>query len=125
MKRRFLILILLLAIGSIKGITQETTTDRPIPRWVSEKGYWQVVSNIKDPKNFMLYFFNNEGTLVYQEKVEGVKLDLKKKKTLMRLKRALEQSVVAWENHGIQKPFVAKTGHLDDKWPAEAEFRHK
>lgn len=117
--------MLALAIGSIKGLAQETTTGRPIPKWVSDKGYWQVVSNIKDPKNFMIYFFNNEGVLVYHEKVEGVKLDLKKKKTLMRLKRALEQSIVAWENHGIQKPFVAKRGHFDDKWPAAAEFQPK
>lgn len=118
-------LALVLTIGSLRVRGQETPTDRPIPRWVSEKGYWQVVSNIKDPKNFMIYFFNNEGVLVYHEKVEGVKLDLKKKKTLMRLKRALEQSIVAWENHGIQKPFVAKTGHFDDKWEAGAEIRHK
>lgn len=129
MKRRILslslLLMLVLAMGSINCLAQDEPAERPIPRWVSDKGYWQVVSNIKDPENFVVYFFNNEGVVVYQEKVEGVKLDLKKKKNLMRLKRELEQSVVAWEKHGIPKPLVAKTGHFGDKWAVESENRHK
>ena len=105
MKRKLLrsAMILVLAMLSIKGVTQETQAVRTIPKWISEKGYWQVESNIKTPENFIVYFFNNEGTMVYKERVEGVKLNIKKRRTLMRLKKLLDQAVIAWEDHPVMK----------------------
>lgn len=113
MKREFLRfgLLCMLAILSIRGMAQDTTR-RPIPKWVSEKGYWQIENNINIPDNFTVYFFNNEGTMVYKERIEGVRLNLQKRKTLMRLKKALDQYVIAWENRLSPKSFISSTnGH--------------
>ena len=95
-----LIIVLLL---SVKGQAQVEPEIRTVPEWISEKGYWEVVNNIKTPDTFTVYFFNNEGTVVYKEKVEGVKLNIKNRKTLMRLRRVLDQSVVGWENNHLVK----------------------
>jgi len=95
-----LILILML---SVKGWAQVEPEIRAVPEWISDKGYWEVENNIKTPDTFTVYFFNNEGTMVYKEKVEGVQLNIKNRKTLMRLRRVLDQSVVAWENNHLVK----------------------
>src|SRR5215208_5253759 len=68
-----------------------------VPAWISDRGYWQIESNIKTPKTSTIYFFNNNHEIVYQEKIEGMKINVKKRKTLMRLKQVLDQAVVAWE----------------------------
>lgn len=70
---------------------------RPVPEWVSAKGWWMVESNIHLPKQHIVYFYNNEGVLVYKEKLEGVRLNPEKRKLKMQLKQVLETTVVAWE----------------------------
>ncbi len=92
-------ILIITVLLSVKGWAQVEPLPRDVPEWISEKGYWEVENNIKTPDTFTIYFFSNEGTMVYKEKVEGVKLNIKNRKTLMRLKRVLDQSVVAWENH--------------------------
>jgi hypothetical protein len=67
------------------------------PEWVSEKGWWMVEGNIHSPKQHTVYFYNNEGVLVYKEKLEGIRLKPNKRATQMRLKKVLETSVQAWE----------------------------
>ena len=41
---------------------------RDTPEWVSDKGWWVVESNIHTPKKHIVYFYNNDGVLVYKEK---------------------------------------------------------
>jgi hypothetical protein len=73
--------------------------DKPTisPEWVSEKGWWMVESNIHTPKQHIVYFYNNDGLLVYKEKIEGMRLKPEKRGTKMRLKKALETAVLTWE----------------------------
>ena len=70
--------------------------DNPVPKWVSEKGYWVVESNKNTPKDSKVYFYNSDHVLVYQEEIKNQKLKLKKK-TLMKLKAALEEAVDSYE----------------------------
>lgn len=74
------------------------------PRWISDKGFWQIEFNIHSPENSVVYFYNNESTLVYKENVYGMVLDLNKKRVKMKLKKALESALAAWnKNHVIQR----------------------
>jgi hypothetical protein len=82
---------------------EQATYTSVTPKWISEKGYWTIESNIRTPQNSIIYFYNNENVLVYKEKVEGIKINLKKRKVLMHLKNVLEQSVTAWEEKHILK----------------------
>jgi hypothetical protein len=74
-----------------------------LPKWLSEKGYWIIESNIKTPQNSIVYFYTNENELMYKEKIEGIKINLKKRKVLLNLKKVLEQSIISWEEQHVLK----------------------
>jgi hypothetical protein len=67
------------------------------PEGVSEKGWWVIESNVHTPKNNIIYFYNNEGVLVYKEKIEGIRINPSRKTTRLQLKQVLESAVVTWE----------------------------
>ena len=75
---------------------QEIGNREKTPKWVSDKGSWQIETNVQAPTRNIVYFFNKNGELIYRENVDGVVLDLKKKRVKMRLKKALENALVAW-----------------------------
>ena len=81
-------LFLLMIAGTINSQEQDHT----VP-WVSGKGYWTTESNIHDPLNHIIRFYTNNGRLFHTEKLSGVKLDVDKRKTKMKLKKALEQTM--------------------------------
>lgn len=96
MKKHLLTVLVAVSLCSFSFAQQHHS-----PKWVSEKGYWMVESNVKTPKSSTIYFFNNDNVMVYKEKVEGFKLKINKTKTRMRLEGILEQSVTAWEQKHI------------------------
>jgi hypothetical protein len=71
------------------------------PKWVSDKGFWQIESNIHTPHKNIIYFYNNENVMVYKENVDGVILDLNKKRVKIRLRKALESAVLAWNKNQV------------------------
>ena len=95
MKKQLLV-TLLLCLGIQAAIFAQDKS-RNTPEWVSEKGWWVVESNIHAPKQHIVYFYNNDGVLVYKEKIEGLRINPSKKITKMQLKQVLETTVLAWE----------------------------
>src|SRR5262245_44684299 len=90
---------------------EEQSLPQKTPRYISEKGYWVVESNVKTPYHSIIHFYNNDNVLVYRENVDGVKINLDKTRTKMKLKKILEQSIVAWEkNHqrAVDQDWVAR-----------------
>jgi len=71
------------------------------PKWVSEKGYWVVESNIHSPLDHTVRFYNNDDVLIYKETISGTKINFKKTKVKMKLKRALESAILVWEKNKI------------------------
>jgi hypothetical protein len=81
---------------------QEQLTGRnKTPRWISDKGSWQIESNIHSPDTSIVYFYDNQKVLVYKEHVKGIVLDLNDKRIRMRLKRALEKALSVWNNNHV------------------------
>ena len=66
---------------------------RPIPSWVSDRGYWVVETHADSS---VVYFYNNDSQLLYKEKMWP--LNTGRKKTKLWLTKRLEQVVTAWEN---------------------------
>jgi len=95
MKKQLLV-TLLFGLG-IQAALFAQNKPRNAPEWVSEKGWWVVESNIHAPKQHIVYFYNNDGVLVYKEKIEGLRINPSKKITKMQLKQVLETTVLAWE----------------------------
>ena len=77
----------------IAGTSNSQDKQKHAAPWVSDKGYWNTESNIHDPLNHIIRFYTNDGRLFHTEKLSGVKLDIDKRKTKMKLKKALEQTM--------------------------------
>ena len=101
MKKQFHLLVftlLLLGTSLISFAQEEPTAVKPKPpRWVSEKGYWMVESNIHQPRQSCVYFYTNDNVLVHKQNITGTRLKLNKTRTKMRLKKALESIMIARE----------------------------
>lgn len=82
---------------------QQPGNDSRIPKWVSEKGFWQIETNTRTPARSIVYFFDNDGTLIYKESVDGLVLNLRRKKVKMRLKKALDTAVAAWHKDSVYR----------------------
>ena len=96
--------ILILTALSFTAAAQDEEQSAPrTPRWISEKGYWVVESNVHTPYHSIIHFYNNDNVQVYKEVVDGIKINLEKKRTKMRLKKILEQSIFAWEKDHLTK----------------------
>ena len=70
-----------------------------VPRWIPSKGYWVIESNIHTPRQSTVYFYNNEGTLVYKEAVQGRRLKVENRSTRLHLAYVLQHSLTAWEKN--------------------------
>lgn len=104
--KKYIHAILVFTIISFASAAQTLPQTEPLlnpgtPSWLSDKGYWVIESNVKTPRKSIVHFYNNDHVVVYREKVEGIKINLNRKKTLYRLKAVLEQKLVAWENEKV------------------------
>ena len=91
--------IIFLAVLAFRSNAQDSIPgiNSTKPAWIPENGYWVVESNIKTPKHAIVYFYSDDDTMIYKEEIEGIKLNLKKEKTKMKLKKLLESALWAWE----------------------------
>lgn len=107
MKKNILLTItaLFLAFSSFAQTDEDNSTQKhPVPKWVSGMGYWVIETSIKSPDKSVVSFYNNEDALVYKEKINGLVLNVKKRRIKMCLKQVLEQSVYAYEkNHNVKE----------------------
>lgn len=79
----------------------EPEVGAPSPkRWSSDKGYWVIETNVKQPQHSVVHFYTNHDQHIYSEAVHDKVLNTKKRKTLMRLKKALEKVVDSYETAG-------------------------
>lgn len=103
MKKIFLLLAMVIAAISFKASAQ-TESNTKTPKWISDKGYWVLEDNVKGNAFSVINFYNNDNQLVYREKLIGTSLNIHKKKTLLKLKDALETAIVAWnEKHTLRE----------------------
>lgn len=103
-----LILFAVVFLSAPDTYAQFRIREAKTPKWISEKGFWQIQSNVQTPAKNIIYFYNNDKLLIYKESLNGVILDLKKRRIKMRLKRILETAVVAWEKSHLSETGIDK-----------------
>ena len=91
-KRMIAFIIVLVSITA----SSQTTANAP---WTPENGYWVVEQKIHNRFNHIVRFYNDDHQLIYTETLSNVKMNPDKKKTKMKLKKALEDSLVRWEKN--------------------------
>jgi len=89
----FAFAVILFSICSFSQEEQKVNT----PKWVSDKGYWVVESNVHSPLENTVRFYTNDDMLIYKETISGTRINFKKRKVKMKLKHALESAITAWE----------------------------
>jgi hypothetical protein len=95
MKKQLMVLLILCLLLQATVFAQNKP--KTSPEWVSEKGSWVIESNIHTPKKCIVYFYNNDGVLVYKENIEGLRINPARKTIRLQLKQVLESTVLAWE----------------------------
>ena len=90
MKKKIIIIAMAVLVS---GLANSQEVD---PAWVCESGYWVVVSNVRVPKSYTVYFYNDQHLLVGKKIISGKKLNLKRARTLKMLKTELESTLQAW-----------------------------
>ena len=73
-----------------------------IPKWMCQKGFWVIQSNVNAQKNSTIYFYNTDKELVYKEEVNK-RFNPDKLKTRKHLESVLNQSVTAWQKERVLK----------------------
>lgn len=66
------------------------------PRWVPNEGHWVVEQNNDQPRHNIIRFYNDQDELVYTEALDGIVLDVHRKKVKMKLKKLLEDILINW-----------------------------
>lgn len=96
------ILASVFTFATVAVLAQEEPKHNKLPRFVSEKGYWVIKSNVKQPKEAVVYFYDLQHGLVYKEELKNVNLNINRTKVKMRLKKALEQAIAAQERGDLR-----------------------
>ena len=96
-------LVLFFFIFLLYNSTVKAQSESEVPKWMCEKGYWVIQSNLKTPKNATIYFYTTRHELVYKEFISGKKINIEKIKTRKHLEEVLNQAVTAWQKEGIVK----------------------
>ncbi|MEO5594919.1 MAG: hypothetical protein ABIR15_03185 [Chitinophagaceae bacterium] len=95
----------ILVFASFSSYSQDH--DRSAPAWVSDKGYWVVETNIHQPLQYTIRFYNNENTIIGTKDISGKKMNMKRRRVKMQLKSMLEFSLAEW---AVQNPATGNTG---------------
>lgn len=84
-----------LATGAL--LLAATTQSYAQEKWVAPTpGFWQLVSNVAQPRTLTVQFYNTAGVLMHQERVEGRRLNTARPKVCRRLDAALATAYHAW-----------------------------
>jgi hypothetical protein len=93
MKKFLFATALLLSITSAYAQKQTDSNTKDSPAPADSKGFWVIESNINVRGKCIVYFYDNHQQLVYQENVEGRKLNVSKKKTQKQLNEILDKAL--------------------------------
>src|SRR6185312_2626680 len=69
----------------------------PVNTWM-EKGYWVVESNVHSPLINIIYIYSNNDSLIYKEKIEGMKINIKKHAVRKKLDKVVAITLFAFSN---------------------------
>src|ERR1700742_3693580 len=79
--------ILILALAAITGFAHA----QKVP--MSDKGYWVIENNKQTPKQNIVKFYNLNSELVYQESINGKKVNVNNNRTRKALNNTLQMAL--------------------------------
>lgn len=64
--------------------------------YVPEKGYWQLVSNLKDKRTVTVKFYTDQNEMIYEETLSNTRMNAERKKIRRKLYYALQEAYDQW-----------------------------
>lgn len=64
-----------------------------------EQGFWVIITRDNAPAMTVVRFYNERQVLVYEEHLDGVRLDGSNHRVQQRLNKSLRTALVAWEGN--------------------------
>jgi hypothetical protein len=61
-----------------------------------QDSYWVIESNLKTPKNSIVYFYNGKSELMYKQTISGKKINATRAKVQRKLNELLNEVNIAW-----------------------------
>lgn len=97
MKRVSMVIALLCMMGMPHS--EACAQTRAIGGLVPENGFWELIFNESGPAGTTIKFFNLQEHLIYEEHLDGVRLDARRRKICRLLNRSLRTALAAWEKN--------------------------
>lgn len=94
---------LLMSVDMAMAQQKTSSSNSGTTKWIYENGFWVIETNIHTPQTSIVRFYTNDGKLIYSEQVDGIELNVEKRKTLRNLKKVLNNVLLAWEKNGVVK----------------------
>ena len=69
-----------------------------------DNGFWQVITKETGEARTTVRFYDLQKHLIYEEQLEGVRLDVGRRKTCRLLNKVLKTALVAWEDNRRMTP---------------------
>ncbi|HVU94522.1 MAG TPA: hypothetical protein VHE34_04825 [Puia sp.] len=79
----------------IVGLMMIIVAMKPPP----EQGFWVIITRDNAPAMTVVRFYNERQVLVYEEHLDGVRLDGSNHRVQQRLNKSLRTALVAWEGN--------------------------
>jgi len=102
--KKIVLLAVFVICANIVIAQDEDAYIKPVPpKWAVKNGFWVIETNTHTPESSIVRFYTNDQELIYTARVDGIVLNVKKRKTLVKLKRALDKVIREWEKNGTIK----------------------
>ncbi len=101
-----LIAITILAVMTLLAPGRSMAQRKACP--MPENGFWQLVTNDRQPRAVTIRFYDLSAHLVYQEHLTGASLDWHKKSTCRALNKSLQTALTAYNENRRLPPGLAK-----------------
>jgi hypothetical protein len=72
--------------------------------WIPENGFWEIITNKAVKKVATVQFYDLDRRLIYEERLTGIAIDVRKTTTCRALNRSLQAALLTWkEKKQVQK----------------------
>lgn len=76
-----------------------TATAKPKPQPAPDNGSWEIITWENGPAMTIVKFFDDHQRLIYEEHLDGVRLDGNSRRVHRKLNKSLRTALIAWENN--------------------------
>ncbi len=91
-QKMILLAILLLCFFTFQSVHAQKKKNNEI-------GFWQIVSQVAQPRHLTIQFYTNDRQLIYEEILTDIRLNISRKNIRRKLDRTLQEAYEFWSRN--------------------------